>query len=247
MSDMSSALRIPESNLQYAEIGDCPNVELPVKTAPVFWEIIRQKEGWQLQANHLTGLYRIVDNHNIRKAWGSPAAMKEKFKRLTRAEFLEPGDIVGVARKKALKMYEHYAIYIGNGQVVHYAGEEKDFSGRVLVRKSSLKSFLREDNDYFVLFFHEDYTMPRKIQVRTSFNLEDIGYDRIVAGPKGKNVKIYSPEETVNRALSRLGEGNYNLLSNNCEHFAIWCKTGISESYQVQRTLNSLLEMKAKC
>ena len=34
------------------------------------------------------------------------------------------------------------------------------------------------------------------------------------------------PELVVERALSRLGEHGYNLLTNNCEHFARWCKTG---------------------
>jgi hypothetical protein len=38
----------------------------------------------------------------------------------------------------------------------------------------------------------------------------------------------------VNRAISRLGEQKYNLLFNNCEHFATWCKTGISDSQQIR-------------
>jgi hypothetical protein len=38
----------------------------------------------------------------------------------------------------------------------------------------------------------------------------------------------------VQRAESRLGQSNYNLLFNNCEHFATWCKTGVSDSQQVR-------------
>ena len=52
---------------------------------------------------------------------------------------------------------------------------------------------------------------------------------------------LYSPEETVARARSRLGETSYNFFTNNCEHFAIWCKTGVSESLQVNGMLGSLL------
>lgn len=37
--------------------------------------------------------------------------------------------------------------------------------------------------------------------------------------------KHYSPQETIQRARSKLGKGAY--LSS--EHFAMWCKTGISE------------------
>ncbi len=33
-----------------------------------------------------------------------------------------------------------------------------------------------------------------------------------------------SPEETVKRARSKLGEKGYNLINNNCKHFALWCK-----------------------
>lgn len=33
-------------------------------------------------------------------------------------------------------------------------------------------------------------------------------------------------EQVVARALSRLGERGYDLVENNCEHFAVWCKTG---------------------
>ncbi|WP_294184531.1 lecithin retinol acyltransferase family protein [uncultured Clostridium sp.] len=43
----------------------------------------------------------------------------------------------------------------------------------------------------------------------------------------------FNPGETVRRAKTRLGERSYNLLQNNCEHFALWAKTGNSRSYQL--------------
>jgi hypothetical protein len=46
------------------------------------------------------------------------------------------------------------------------------------------------------------------------------------------------PAQTLRRALSRLGEQNYNLLFNNCEHFAHWCKTGRHRSAQVEDWLH---------
>jgi len=50
-----------------------------------------------------------------------------------------------------------------------------------------------------------------------------------------KNYNVcYIPDVVIRRAESRLGEQEYNLLSNNCEHFAMWCKTGISRSEQVE-------------
>ena len=48
----------------------------------------------------------------------------------------------------------------------------------------------------------------------------------------------FSSEEVVERALSRVGEDSYNLVFNNCEHFAVWCVTGRSESRQVIAVLS---------
>ena len=42
---------------------------------------------------------------------------------------------------------------------------------------------------------------------------------------------------TLRRAMGRLGEQDYNLLFNNCEHFATWCKTGRHRSGQVDSML----------
>lgn len=51
-------------------------------------------------------------------------------------------------------------------------------------------------------------------------------------------VKRYGQCDTddivIQRAESRLGENEYSLLFNNCEHFATWCKTGRNNSEQVK-------------
>ena len=46
-----------------------------------------------------------------------------------------------------------------------------------------------------------------------------------------------APGVTLRRAMSRIGEQNYNLLFNNCEHFATWCKTGRHRSGQIESAL----------
>lgn len=43
----------------------------------------------------------------------------------------------------------------------------------------------------------------------------------------------YPPDEVVARAESRLGEDRYDLVRNNCEHFARWCVAGEMRSAQV--------------
>jgi hypothetical protein len=51
----------------------------------------------------------------------------------------------------------------------------------------------------------------------------------------------YSPQEVVERARSRVGERNYRLLTNNCEHFSNWCVSGLSRSAQTERSLGLAL------
>lgn len=41
--------------------------------------------------------------------------------------------------------------------------------------------------------------------------------------------------EVIHRARSKLGEKQYCPFTNNCEHFAMWCKTGKSSSDQVRK------------
>ena len=63
---------------------------------------------------------------------------------------------------------------------------------------------------------------------------------------RGGTVEVVSyqhcalPETVVRRAESRLNESSYDLLDNNCEHFARWCKTGWHESKQVRRALRTV-------
>jgi hypothetical protein len=48
----------------------------------------------------------------------------------------------------------------------------------------------------------------------------------------------FPSEEIIVRALSRVGESQYKILSNNCEHFCNWCINGNSYSAQVVEYLH---------
>lgn len=80
------------------------------------------------------------------------------------------------------------------------------------------------------------YRKPSEIIERTS----------IATFAQGKKIYVkqyptcYIPDVVVQRAESRLGERKYNLLFNNCEHFATWCKTGVSYSQQVKDFIPSI-------
>lgn len=50
-------------------------------------------------------------------------------------------------------------------------------------------------------------------------------------------IPTYTQDEICERALKRLNENYYNIILNNCEHFACWCVTGKRESKQVQAVM----------
>jgi len=52
----------------------------------------------------------------------------------------------------------------------------------------------------------------------------------------------HSADAVVERAESRLGEWSYDLFVNNCEHFAVWCKTGVSRSRQTEALFGGFLD-----
>ena len=51
----------------------------------------------------------------------------------------------------------------------------------------------------------------------------------------------YSAHEVVKRAHLRLGERGYSFITNNCEHFAHWCKTGVHSSEQSKNYIAAAL------
>ena len=80
--------------------------------------------------------------------------------------------------------------------------------------------------------FSQDNSSPPKnpglaVVVRRKFRLENESVYVI------KHDRCFNPETVVSRAKSKLGERKYHPVTNNCEHFALWCKTGISSSEQI--------------
>ena len=152
---------------------------------------------------------------------------------------LKAGDVIGVHRKfknehlRGITMYDHYGIYAGNFNVIHLSnGLNDDFlSGKISVRKDPYYKFKGgESSEVFVVDFDTFFNEYMK-NLSLLEKFQRLPHD-IIRKILGKNYHLYSPEETVRRAESHLNEEGYNLLWNNCEHFALWCKTGIGESTQ---------------
>lgn len=73
--------------------------------------------------------------------------------------------------------------------------------------------------------------------------IECIDFEDFAAGGKVSVIEspvIFPPEEIIERAQRRIGEKEYLLFTNNCEHFVYWCRTGKAKSRQVDRLKRSL-------
>lgn len=115
-------------------------------------------------------------------------------------------DVIKVARWNGV--YAHYGVYDetpDGGHVIHYTGENEHSDFKGVVRETSFEEFLAGDENYLIRKFNKD-----------------------------KYPNVYSGEETVKRARSQIGRAGYNLAFNNCEHFAVWCKTDRSNSSQTE-------------
>jgi len=226
-------------HLDSERLGDMPNLEMPTMGGEYCWDTVKEVNGLRLQVNKFFGNARILDQYNMRKAWGSRSAMEEKLRRMTAEVFLQPGDIVGIKRKGGV--YEHYAVYIGDNKVIHYAAENGDFTGNITIHEAPINEFLREDSSFFVVHFDENGKFEKIYQQGGEFfsRISDFG-DLQKMVRSCPDYHLYTPEETIQRAKSRLGENKYSLEDNNCEHFAFWCKTGLSDSHQVNNVINAM-------
>lgn len=101
--------------------------------------------------------------------------------------------------------YSHHGIDCGDGTVVHFNASPLVSLARQLTNRPPQIEFCSL----------EQFTAGRSVFIR----LYDV---------------CDSPDKTIERALSRLGETDYRVFENNCEHFAVWCKTGFAHSTQVE-------------
>lgn len=156
---------------------------------------------------------------------------------------LEPpdfGDIICVHRIG----FEHYGVYVGDDKVIHYDIDPTDHY-KICIHQAPMEEFLNGSLVYSICEFPKIYGRPTEevpfAEFRKKFAHPEAAqtlWDVL----KISNYHLYTPEETVIRARERIGETKYSLLTNNCEHFAIWCKTGISESHQIEDVMAAMQE-----
>ena len=123
---------------------------------------------------------------------------------------VQNGDVIKVNRG----FYDHYGIFIKkNSHVIHYTGTS-DFNG--IVRETLLTDFLNGAENFDICHF------PEKLEQLTNYHQNKnpiLDSWEFIKTMKIKNYHLYSGDETVSRAKGQLGNNQYNILFNNCEHF----------------------------
>lgn len=118
----------------------------------------------------------------------------------------QKGDHIRVQRMNGL--YAHHGIYVSDEEVIHFTGKDDD-------------SIL-------------DWSKPEVIQTDLAYFLKG-GTLEVKEYTDEEFADLYSPEQIVTYARACLGDKGYNLIFNNCEHFANVCTLGRFRSHQVEK------------
>lgn len=116
------------------------------------------------------------------------------------------GDHIRVKRMHGI--YTHHGIYVSDNEVIHFTGTDDDS-----IMDSSKNRVISSDLNFFL--------KGGELEVKeyTDEEFQD----------------LYAPNQIVAYARSCIGDGDYNVIFNNCEHFANVCTLGRFRSHQVER------------
>lgn len=125
----------------------------------------------------------------------------------------QKGDHIRVQRMNGV--YAHHGIYVSDEEVIHFTGKDDD-------------SIL-------------DWSKPEVIQTDLAYFLKG-GTLEVKEYTDEEFADLYSPEQIVTYARACLGDKGYNLIFNNCEHFANVCTLGRFRSHQVEKVFTKQKE-----
>ncbi|KAG1360709.1 hypothetical protein COCNU_09G001720 [Cocos nucifera] len=150
---------------------------------------------------------------------------------------VKPGDHIYAWR--ALFTYSHHGIYVGGSKVVHFT-RKKDTSGTNSSNSSGLSSGVPspcptfpdcgfQQPDSGVILSCLDCFLGNGSLHRFEYGVPPSVFLAKVRGGTCTTAESDPPETVISRAMFLLqnGFGNYDLFENNCEDFALYCKTGL--------------------
>ncbi|KAM9792958.1 lecithin retinol acyltransferase a [Neosynchiropus ocellatus] len=131
------------------------------------------------------------------------------------------GDLLEVPRT----LFTHFGIYLGDNKVAHLI---PDILPALTSDPKSVRSVIT--NHRLILG-----CICKCASVRVD-SLEDFAYGSgVLINRQDGERKVLKNEEVARRAERLLGEVQYSLLWNNCEHFVTFCRYGAAESRQTEQ------------
>lgn len=120
--------------------------------------------------------------------------------------------VFGDMIRTKVSFYYHYGIFVSEDEVIQFGlpGDPLKSADKIKVLSTDIFAFLQGGE------------------------LEVATMDR------SERKRMYSPEEIVKRAEERIGEGGYDILHNNCEHFVNECVFGEPSSAFLQNVREKL-------
>lgn len=125
-----------------------------------------------------------------------------------------PGDMV---RVKVNSQMDHYGVFVSDSEVIQFG------------KNPSLRLGLA-DTDVFVCATDID-------------EFRDGGYPEFADLSLSEKFKRFKTDKIIENARSRIGEGGYNIVYNNCEHFAYECIFGKKYSSQAEKAKEIIKKM----
>uniref|UniRef100_A0A3B3UU36 HRAS-like suppressor 3 n=1 Tax=Poecilia latipinna TaxID=48699 RepID=A0A3B3UU36_9TELE len=119
----------------------------------------------------------------------------------------KPGDLIEIFRN----VYEHWAVYVGDGYVVHLLGPDGDTINLPMGKNNILKQKLLE------VVSTDEWHINNKLDQEKQ--------------PRPAHIIVDQANKLVGTTRS------YNVVEYNCEHFATELRYGDAESQQVQDAL----------
>ena len=122
----------------------------------------------------------------------------------------------------------HYAVYTGCDKIIHY---QRDSDGKDKIIEESIHTYWKRIGNSSFGTVSGGMSSSKKILMKFPAKAKIGPIDKAIAP------REYNGPEVVERARSKIGREKYYLTTENCEHFAFWCKYGITQSDQIEECL----------
>eukprot|EP01084_Bolivina_argentea_P270037 459082_1 len=183
------------------------------------WRIVMTQKGqW---VGHVVGEFD-KEAQAIQSLFEIKSLFEEAFEKIVHDTLdLKHGDIVSVPTTMLDGKLRHFGIYDQEyNQVIEYQ-EDESGGGKGSVQATPLDAFCDRV----------------KKQYKGELNLRKHEYMK---------QQVFGDREVVKRARNRLNQRGYHVIYQNCECFAVWCKTGKAQSIQSRSSVTIALDIALK-